>query len=368
VRVFFSTGEASGEVTAVELAQAMRALDPGLVFEGIGADRMRAAGFTTWHDTRGWASLGISEAIRRIPKLWTTMVRTAIRLRIDPPALVVLVDFGAANLRLAKTMRLLGYRGTIVYDFPPAAWLDRERAARAVAKYTRPLTPFEHQRDFYASLGIAADYIGHPLVSTVAPRAERPAPPADGGHVALLPGSRSHELAHHAPVLLAALAELRRTRPRLTATFVAANDDAERRLLAAAAGSSGLDVRRDARAVFADVDAAWTASGTVVLEAALREVPCVAFYIVSAAQERQARRFWNGPFVTLPNLVLGRGVVPELLQDAATPARLAAALDAILADPREQLAGYRDLRAALGPPDTLERTAAHVLGLARAGS
>ncbi len=366
MRVFFATGEASGEVTAVELGLAMRAQHPGLVLEGIGADRMRAAGFATWHDTRDWASMGISEAIRRIPKLWTIAMRTAIRLRLDPPDLVVLVDFGAFNLRLAKTMRLLGYAGRIVYDFPPAAWLDRERAARAVCSYATPLTPFAHQAAFYATLGLKAEYIGHPLVSTVAPRPERAVPPASGGTIALLPGSRTHELAQHVRPLLAAFALVRAARPEATAIVVAANDDAERRLRVAVDGHPGVTIRRDARAVFAEVDAAIIASGTAVLEAALREVPCVALYIISAAQERQAKRFWRGTFVTLPNLVLGRSVVPELLQRAATPEALAAATEALLGDPSAQRADFRALRAALGPADTLARTATFVLAQARA--
>jgi lipid-A-disaccharide synthase len=367
MRVFFVTGEASGEVTAVELAGAMRARRPDLVFEGIGADRMRAAGFTTWHDTRDWASMGLSEAIRRIPKLWTTAIRTAVRLAIDPPALIVLVDFGAFNVRLAKTLRGFGYRGPIVYDFPPAAWLDRVRAAQAVSRYASPLTPFAHQHAFYESLGLPSTYIGHPLVATVPPRPARSPAPADGGRIALLPGSRSSELKYHVPVMIETFARIVARRPRATATFVAANDDAERRLRAATDGLAGIDVRRDARTVFADVDAALIASGTAVLEAALREVPCVATYIISPLQERQARRFWSGPFVTLPNLVLGRGIVPEILQRDATPAALAAALEALLADPTTQLADYRALRAALGTPDTLGRTADYVLAVADAG-
>ncbi len=104
-------------------------------------------------------------------------------LRAAPQDLIVLVDFGAFNLRFAKTLRALGYRRPIVYFFPPGAWLDRERQARDVARHTVPLVPFEHQRDFYRSLGLGAAYFGHPLVSLIEPR---------GAAAAGAPRRRSH--------------------------------------------------------------------------------------------------------------------------------------------------------------------------------
>src|SRR5689334_2267811 len=120
MRVFFSTGEPSGEYHAVELAQAMRRQSPRpLQLEGIGSERMRDAGFKLWLDTRGWASMGIVAAVRKIPRLLGIMLATATRLRLRPPDLIVLVDFGAFNLRLARQLRRTGYRGPIVYYIPP---------------------------------------------------------------------------------------------------------------------------------------------------------------------------------------------------------------------------------------------------------
>ncbi len=368
-RIFVSTGEASGELAAVELAAAMRAIDPSLSFEGIGAQRMRDAGFAVRFDTRGWASLGPLEALGKIPKLLAINLTTAAELRARPPALVVLIDFGAFNLRLARQLRRTGYGGPICYYFPPGAWLDDPKRARMVAQASVAVTPFAHQRDFYASLGLPVSYFGHPLVSTIPERPPREPVPASGGRIAILPGSRRGELKRHGRVLLEAAQLVRLRRPQADFVLGAADGDAERILGELAASFPSLPVRivRGARPALADADAAWIASGTAVLEAALLGVPTVALYIVSNAQERMARRLVARarlPYITLPNLVLGAPVVPELWQQAVTQVSLADALERALVETQEQRRFFARLRAALGPPDALERIAAFAVELA----
>src|SRR5471032_1262336 len=204
--------------------------DTGTVIDadGIGDARMEAAGVTLWHRTRGWASMGPVDALRKIPRLLATMWETALRLRRSPPDLIVLVDFGAFNVRLAKSLRMLGYRAPILYYFPPAAWLDNAKRARTVARTSQALTAFAHQRDFYSSLGLPVGYEGHPLVSTIAPRSLRAVPDRDAGTIALLPGSRRSEIELHTPRLLDAVALVRLTRPNIAATLVAIDDEAQR--------------------------------------------------------------------------------------------------------------------------------------------
>lgn len=363
MRVFFSTGEASGELLAAELLGAMRTRTP-VVASGIGDARLEAADVTLVQRTQGWASLGPIDALAKIPRLWTIMARTALQLRRDPPDGVVLVDFGAFNLRLARTLRLLGFANPIVYYAPPAAWLDSEKRARAVTRWTEALTIFRHQAEFYRSLGLPIGFVGHPLVSTIAARAQRPAPPAGGGHLALLPGSRAGEIERHMPRLLDAFARVREQRPGVRATLVAADGDAQKHMEHLLQFRSPLEVAiaRDARATLRDADAAVVASGTAVLEAALVQTPAVALYVLSEAQAKIARRVYRGTYVTLPNLVLDEPLVPELLQEAATPAALAENVLALLDEPARQLDGYARLRTALGPPDALQRNADWVLG------
>jgi len=362
VRVFVSTGEASGELLAADLLGAMRAR-VALEAEGIGNERLEAAGVRLVQRTRGWASLGPISALRKIPRLYAIMLRTAWQLRRRPPDLVLLVDFGAFNVRLAKTLRQLGFRTPIVYYAPPAAWLDNVKRAYQVARLCDPLTLFRHQADFYRGLKLPIGFVGHPLVSTIGARPPLPPPPANGGLIAILPGSRGGEIERHAPRLLDALARVRELRPNVRALLVAADDDAQRHLehLLALRSPLPVEIVRDTRDALRRADAAAIASGTAVLEAALVQTPALALYVLSEAQAKIARRVYRGAYITLPNLVLDEPLVPELLQEAATPAALADALVALLAAPDRQLAGYARLREALGPPDSLQRNAAWVL-------
>ena len=368
MRYFFSTGEASGELAATLLAQEIRRIDPDAQFEGIGASRMRAAGFSLWRDHTGWATFGPFGAIPAVPKLLLALLATAAHIERRKPDLVVLVDFGAFNVRLAKLLRRMRYKGAVLDIFPPSTWLDREKAARAVSAVATPLTAFAHQRDFYRSLDLPIEYFGHPLAAQYVPRAPRLAPQPDGGIVALLPGSRPAELRHHVPVLIAAFKELRLRRPQLRGIAGAATPQIASALVQALreAGCSEVEVAAGTQAAIAQADAAFVASGTAVLECVLSGVPAVAFYIVSPALARYFKRVYKRAYITIPNLVLDRPVVPELLQNEATPAKLAQTMHALLSDPAKQTSAFAELREALGPPDALQRCAQFAVELARA--
>jgi lipid-A-disaccharide synthase len=367
MRYFFSTGEASGEISAVLLAQQIAAIDRQAQFEGIGAQRMREAGFRLWRDHTGWASMGPLAAIPRIPKLLATMWQTAFHLAADRPDLIVLVDFGVFNLRLAQTLRRLGYAGAILDLYPPGAWLDSEPTARAVSAVCVPVTAFAHQCAFYRRLGCRIEYFGHPLAGQYRMRPPRAQPPAGGGTVAMLPGSRTGELRYHVPALVRAFRALQERRPQLRGVFGAADPLAQARIAKAIERErlAGVSVVRGVAAAAEAADAAWVASGTAVLEAALLGVPCVALYIINPVLVKHGRRLIKHRFITLPNLVLGREVVPELLQEAATPQALAGAMERVLGDPSQQYVEFAGLRAALGPDDALQRCAAFAVELAR---
>ncbi len=375
MRVFVATGEASGDMLAAAFASALRGRVAEVLFAGVGSERMAAAGFTLTTRTTGWAAMGPLEALRRIPPLFANVWRHAFWLRANPWDLIVLIDFGAYNLRFAKTLRLLGYRRPILYFMPPGAWFDKPSQARAVARYATALTAFAHQRDFYASLGLPIAYFGHPLVSLVNAREPRAPAAADGGVIAILPGSRRGELQRHLPPLLGALRRVRAARPRAEFVIGAADGESERTIARAlkatflpAFGGPGLGLRvvRGARAALDGADAAWIASGTAVLEATLREVPTVAFYVIASSQVAIAQRVWHKAYFTLPNILADAEVVPELVQDAVTPQRLAEAIEPLLVDPSRQQSGMRAVRATLGPADALQRCADFAIELAQA--
>jgi lipid-A-disaccharide synthase len=365
---FFSTGEPSGESSAVLLAQAIASIDREAHFEGIGAQRMRDAGFRLWRDHTGWASMGPLAAIPRIPKQLAIMWRTAFHIAARKPDLVVLVDYGVFNLRLASTLRRrLGYAGPILDLFPPGAWLDNERKAREVSSLCVPLVVFAHQRAFYRQLGLNVAYFGHPLAAQYEQRSRRDAPPSDAGIVAILPGSRRGELRFHLPVLAQAYRALRARRPRLRAIVGAADEHCARDIARAVERYelAGVQIVRGVSAAVADADAAWVASGTAVLECALSGVPAVALYVITPLLVKHGRKLIKHRFITLPNLILSRELIPELLQEDATPARLADEMERLLSDPSRQYASFSELRSALGAPDALQQCAQFAVELAR---
>jgi lipid-A-disaccharide synthase len=368
LRYFFSTGEPSAEATAILLSGAIRKLDPAAEFEGIGGQRMREAGFTLWRNNRGWASMGPLAAIPRIPKLLNAMLRTAFHIRATKPDLVVLVDFGVFNLRLANTLRRLHYSGPILDLFPPGTWLDNPEKARNVSDVAVPVTAFRHQYNFYRSLGLRIEFFGHPLAERYRMRPLRPRPPGDAGVVAMLPGSRSGELRRHLPAMAAAYRTLQQRRPHLRGVFGAADDRGERTIRDAVVreGLSNVEVVRGVEAALAEADGAWVSSGTATLECALLGVPCVGIYIIPPILIRYGHRMIRHRYIMLPNLVLGREVIPELLQENATPEALGDALESEIENPAKQYEAFVQMRDALGPPDALQRCANYAVELARA--
>ena len=364
--LFLCAGEASGDLQASLLVSALRARRGPMRIAAVGGDRLRTAGADLVVDSVAgeWASIGHLRAYFKIPWLPSVMLRLAERLLADPPRLLVCVDFGAFNVRMLEWLRFRGYRGRALYYFPPAAWLDRAAQARKVAGVATPLTPFSHQAEFYRSLGLRVEFFGHPLASVIEPRGPREpsSPPA----IAIMPGSRDEEVERFMPILADAAMALRRERASRF-VVVAASDARERQIrsLWPACGEDAI-VRGDAAAAVAGADVAWVASGTAVLETALRAVPQIAFYRLGDAQYRIAQRriphIVRGP-ITLPNLVTGDSIVPELLQYDFTADRLVRETARLLDDRAVRdgmLRGYTLLREALGPRDALERIAAFV--------
>jgi lipid-A-disaccharide synthase len=365
--IFFAAGEASGDLQASLLAAAALRVRADLQFAGCGGDRLRALGVKLVYNTSELASIGPLSVIPRIPFLYALLRYLDISIRRNPPGLFIPVDAGAFNMRLIKLLRAGHYTQPIIYYFPPGAWLDSVDQARALAQRALALTPFEHQRHFYASLGLPVAYFGHPLVSVIESRNAQP--PRANPTIVVLPGSRREEAARHVRVLAHAARELG---PKVSARFVAvaASDAraAQIRTLWQQAGGPELSLsREDASEVLRRGDLAWVASGTAALEAALVGVPQIVFYVVSGWQYAIAQRRLPEHVlksIALPNIVLRRAIVPELLQDDFTPAKLVQQTLALLESETQRqamLTGYEELRTALGPPDSLYRIAAFVV-------
>jgi lipid-A-disaccharide synthase len=450
------SGELSGDLLGAALAQALRRHVPEVTLWGLGSGAMRAAGVELLADSAAWGAISVTEAVGKVPGLLLRvrpMVLHALKQR--RPDVVVLIDFGAFNVRAARAAKALGLK--VLYYFPPGAWRRTGSQGAELARITDTLaTPFPWSAERFQALGANAVCVGHPLLERAHALMSRSEFAAQFGMDAsqpilgLLPGSRHHEIEHLMPTLLDAARLIYRAvpnaqfvvgvaptiSPETMAKFLSGNKELRDRLgdiwheFAQEAGTkvwkpvvartaSALSAHRGrmlvtaggvlvpeeslqremearrrsehlrARAeqalppivlakgltydVMAHSDVLLTCSGTATLEAAVFTTPMVILYRGSKvmAFEYKLRGLHKKlRFIGLPNILADRAVVPELIQEAATPEAIAEHTLALLNDIETRQRVKRDLRAVaemLGTPGASERTAQLVLELARRG-
>jgi lipid-A-disaccharide synthase len=356
---------------------ALRALLPGAGFCGIGGERMAAEGVRILFSAKELSVMGVSEVLTRLPVIRRAF-RAATEALTDPGAdVAVLIDSPDFNLRLAARARRAGV--PVVYLIPPKVWAWRKGRLRTIRRrVNRVLVIFPFEPAIYEAAGVPVTYVGNPLVDEmheVRDRAPHPGGwrpedlgiPPGGPLVALLPGSRGHEIEHLLPDLLGAARLLRERLARegkpdvRFALAVAGSLDPD--AVAAAAARAGVDVTLiEGRApeLLCAADAAAMCSGTVSLQAALAGVPGVIVYRAAPLTYAIGSRLVKVPHFGLPNLVAGRRVMPELLQHEVTPEAVADHLHRILTDPAEyerQRQGLKEIQAAMGAPGAADRAA-----------
>jgi len=337
--VMIVAGEASGDHHAARLVEEARRLRPELRFFGIGGEEMRQAGVDTWVDSREMAVVGLFEVLAHFPTIYGALRRLRRGLHEHRPDLLILVDYPDFNLRLAKTAKRLGV--PVLYYISPQIWAWRsERVHMIRRRVDKMAVVFPFEVPFYERAGVPVRFVGHPLVERVESplsRAEAlrsfgldPARPCLG----LFPGSRRSEIKRLLPLLLNAAADLRRRHPELQLLLPRASTlDAE--LLQPAIDASGLNITVVANRphdVMRACDTVITASGTVTLELALLEVPMVVVYRINPFSYHIMRRMIRVDHIALCNIVAGERVVPELIQEAATPRLVAATAERLLED------------------------------------
>ena len=339
MRLAMVAGEASGDLLAALMIQGLKKRWPELSSAGIGGPRMVEQGFEAWAPSDRLSVFGYVDALKRLPELlW---LRRQIRGRIlrERPAAFVGVDAPDFNFGLETRLRSSGIR--TVHFVCPSIWAWRSHRVhklKLAADHVLCLFPFEPA--LLAAHGIAATYVGHPLADAIAPDVDRPAarqalvtcglnPEAGhrGGLVALLPGSRQAEIRHIAPLLVESAQNMLLQRPGLHFVLpVAAGlqrlvEPIVRPLLEA--GHLTV-VAGHSHEVLAAADVAVVASGTATLEAALLKCPMVIVYRLADADWARMRRQRLQPWVGLPNILSQAFIVPERLQDEATPTGVAA--------------------------------------------
>lgn len=332
----FVAGEVSGDLLAAPVINALRLLQPAAAIGGVAGDRMTAAGCHPWAHVRELSVRGYAEVLRELPRL--LRMRRALRDRVimQHASVCVGVDAPDFNLKLETWLRAVGI--PTVHYVSPSIWAWRHERIETIRRaVSRVLLIFPFEQKIYDDAGIPATYVGHPLAGQIPMQPDREAARmrlglrAGGSVIALLPGSRRAEVEHLAPVFLDASAILRASNTSLT--FIVPVADASLRAHLEAllmqrpvlAGSVTLIDGRSHDCLEA-ADGVLVASGTATLEAALYKRPMVIAYRMPRLSWWLMKNRGYLPWVGLPNILAREFLVPELLQEAATPIALAEAL------------------------------------------
>ena len=331
-------GEASGDLLAGLLLGGLRARWPDLQTQGIGGPKMAAHGFEAWWPHDKLAVRGYVEVLRHYREIAGIRKQLAARLLADKPDAFIGVDAPDFNLGLEEKLKAAGVK--TIHFVSPSVWAWRGGRVSKIGRSTdHVLCLFPFEPAIYARHGVPASYVGHSLADAIpleVPRAaarERLGLPADAQVVALLPGSRRSEIDYIAPLVLQAAALLYRQRPELRFVLPVAPGLRERLqplLAGCAAPVQVLD--GGSHDALAACDVTLIASGTATLEAALFKRPMVITYRMHGLSWQLMKRMRYQPWVGLPNILCEDFVVPELIQEDATPQALAQATLAWLDD------------------------------------
>ena len=343
-RIVFAlvAGEDSGDQLGAELIAALRVIHRDARFVGIGGPRMREAGFEAWHDISELSVMGYAEVLRHLPRLLRLRATVARRLLASRPDVFIGIDAPDFNLGIERRLKRAGIR--TVHYVSPSVWAWREqRAAKIGESAERVLCLFPMEPSIYAKHGVDARFVGHPLADRFPLVSDREAARAELGLaqdapvLAVLPGSRRSEIRRLGAIFLDAALRVRAQIPGLQVAVPAANAACAAMLRALpAAASPGVNVL-DGRAhrVLAAADVVLLASGTAALEAMLAKRPMVVAYRISPLTYRVVRglNLLRTNVYSLPNILAGHALVPELMQADCTPANLAAELLRLFREP-----------------------------------
>lgn len=336
-RIFFSAGEASGDLHGSHLIRALLEKRSDLRCEGLGGSMMAEAGLDLHFDLAGRAIMGFSEVLRSAPFVWRLFRGTVDHLRTTRPDLLVLIDYPGFNIRLASKAHALGI--PVVYYISPQVWAWKRGRMRTLAKVVdRMLVILPFEKPMYDEVGLDCVFVGHPLLDHIA------ATPIQGTYegemvIGVMPGSRRQEIERILPIMLSVARGIRLRYP--DARFIAPCVDEERKgQIGALAGDFPLETV--VGTMYELLHAArfcMVASGTATVETALFRVPMVVVYRVTELTYRFARALVDVEAIALVNILAGRHIVPEYIQhEARTETILSKALELIEdGRPRERM-------------------------------
>ena len=374
MKIMMSAGEASGDLHGARLAKEMLEMEPDVELFGFGGAKMAEAGVRLVRDCRDYSIMGVWEVVlglSRLLKLEKTLVES---MREEKPDLLLIIDYPDFNWRLAAKAKALGV--PVFSYIPPSAWAWRKGRAKKCAAIAKEIvTIFHHEIGPYVTAGANVSFLGNPLVDTVRADMEPEAARAffglkDGERAALLlPGSRRQEISFLLPDMLKAVRILKEKRPE-TRFFLPVAPGLERQEIERHIEKSGASVELTEEHVYdlmGVADFAIATSGTVVMEAALMDLPAVVCYRMGRLNYAIGRMLVKIDHFSLPNIILGEEAEPELLQDEVTPERIAEEAAKLYKGEPQRDSVMARLKVAvlqLGPPGASVRVAAHVLAAA----
>jgi len=372
MRIMISCGEPSGDLYAGALASEILRREPAADLFGFGGQKLAATGARLVGDFQGLSVTGLTEALRVLPRSYAMLRRLVATAREARPDVLVAIDFPDFNFRLMAALHRL--RIPVVYYVSPQLWAWRAGRMQTMKRFVdRVLVIFPFEEALYRRAGVPVEFVGHPLVDLARVKEPRAALLREHGleagapTVALLPGSRPNELRRIVPGIAASLPLIRARVPGVQFLVAAAPNLADE-LFAPLMGAPTVLVRERTDDVLAASDVVITASGTATVQAAIHERPMVVVYRLSPLTYLIGKPFVRVDTYAMANLVAGARVVPELIQEDFTPARVADETVRFLTD-RDLYARTRDalrgVREKLGGPGASGRAAEAVLAVAR---
>lgn len=344
-------GEDSGDMHGADVVRALRKVQPNLDLWGIGGDSLRAEGVELLRHTREMDVLGFAEVLKRYPFFKRVFREVLTEADRREPAAALLIDYPGFNLRLAKELKQRGIQ--VLYYICPQVWAwNRGRIPKMAQIIDRLMVIFPFEVDVFNGVDLQVDFTGHPMVDELRElRGQDPVPLPWGAEkkISLLPGSRKQEIGYILPPLLKTAQLMEESRPDLS--FIIPVPERRRELVEDMLQKAKKAPRRIAvvvgqsREVLRQADAAFVASGTATLEAALLYCPTVLVYRGGRLNELFLRLLLRIPWLGIANIVSNKEIMPERLQRDMEPMKLAATIDPLMNDTPERAAMLDQFRA-----------------------
>ncbi len=339
--IYLVAGEASGDALGAKLMQALQKLHPDVRFAGVGGAQMQAAGLQSLFPLSDIAHMGFVEVLPHIPKVLSRIRDVVADVRDKRPAVVITIDAQAFSRRIAKALQRERQQGLkLIHYVAPSVWAYKPERARWFAKlYDHMLCLLPFEPPYFDAVGLANSFVGHPVLEEALGEGEafrrRHNIKAEIPLLGLFPGSRMAEITRHLPLYRAAIENLRQQIPSIHCAMLVAPHLREAIARLTQDWPSPLirvEQWEEKTDLMAACDAALTKSGTITLELALAGLPMVVAHRAHPLSVWLARRLIKVKYVTLVNLLENQEIVPELLQENATPERISQQLYTFLGD------------------------------------